>query len=356
MPKRTILVAGATGHQGQALIRSLLNANVNPSSTTDTDSSEFRILALTRNAQSPAAQHLLTKYTDRDVCLVQADLADVDSVRRVFAEEKEKGKGKEEGGVWGVFSVIAYPGLGVEADGAEMQGKNLASIALSFSVSLFVYSSAERAGEYDDDNRKLDGKAKVNIERHVKKLGEKGLRWTLVRPGFFMENYKGFIGSLTVAVFKAGLREGETVPLVAVEDIGAVSAAAFRNPDKYAGQILAVVGDVATMAQQDEAHKAVTGYALPSVPWVLARAVLAMNKDTRELIEYFQRIHMARHTGLCPEVADQIAAAREAHPGMRTLRMWVEENLSLANGEGEKNGGKEGWNEISLVKLLMGRS
>ncbi|KAJ7057701.1 NAD(P)-binding protein [Mycena amicta] len=354
MPKRTILVAGATGHQGQALIRSLLNANVNPSSTSTTDS-DFRILALTRNAQSPAAQRLLTKYTKAhaDVCLVQADLADVDSVRRVFAEEKEKG------GVWGVFSVIAYPGLGVEADGAEIQGKNLASIALEFAVSLFVYSSAERAGEYDDDNRKLDGKAKVNIERHVKKLGEKGLRWTLVRPGFFMENYNGFIGSLTVAVFKAGLREGETVPLVAVEDIGAVSAAAFRNPDKYAGQILAVVGDVATMAQQDEAHKAVTGYALPSVPWVLARAVLAMNKDTRELIEYFQRIHMARHTGLCPEVADQIAAAREAHPGMRSLRMWVEENLA----NGEKNGGKEGekeekegWNEISLVKLLMGRS
>ncbi|KAF7297446.1 NmrA domain-containing protein [Mycena indigotica] len=347
MPRKTILVAGATGHQGSAVVRSLLSSP---------DATDFRILLLTRTAQSATAVRLVTAFSSvtSDVCLVQADMSDIDALRRVFVDEQRHGAG-----VWGVFSVVAYPGLGVSGDGAEKQGKNLADVALEFNVSTFIYSSAERAGEYYDDNMKLDGIAKVNIERHVKELGKKGLRWTLLRPGFFMENYEGFIGSLIVSVFKAGLQPTTTVPLVAVEDIGAVAAAVFRNPVKYQNQILAIIGEVSTMSEQDAAHKSVAGTTLPALHWSIAKATLALNKDTQELIQHLERLHMARQTGLCPEVADQVAMACEAHPGMRSLKMWVAEKKAGGTLMGEAQEvvePKEGWNEISILKLLTGRS
>ena len=56
----------------------------------------------------------------------------------------------------------------------------LADLSLEFGVSLFVYSSAERGGEIDDDNFVLDRLAKVRIERYIRQLGEKGLPWTCV--------------------------------------------------------------------------------------------------------------------------------------------------------------------------------
>lgn len=52
-------------------------------------------------------------------------------------------------------------------------------MAFEHGVSFFVYSTAERGGEAEDD---IHGKqeSKVAVERHVKALGEKGLTWTSV--------------------------------------------------------------------------------------------------------------------------------------------------------------------------------
>jgi hypothetical protein len=81
------------------------------------------------------------------------------------------------------------------------------------SVSVYIYSSAKRRGDQFDDEQVL---VKVNIERHVRQLGEKGLqlmdvcitlyiykgwlimqvsscRISILRPAFFMENYDGKI-------------------------------------------------------------------------------------------------------------------------------------------------------------------
>jgi hypothetical protein len=36
----------------------------------------------------------------------------------------------------------------------------------------------------------------------------------ILRPGFFMENYEGTIGSITVAVLKEGLKPSTTLQLI----------------------------------------------------------------------------------------------------------------------------------------------
>ena len=62
------------------------------------------------------------------------------------------------------------------ADGTIKQ--SLADIALEFGVLHFIFSSVERGGEGFDDHLTLDHAAKVRIERHIKTLTPRGLKWT----------------------------------------------------------------------------------------------------------------------------------------------------------------------------------
>lgn len=54
----------------------------------------------------------------------------------------------------------------------------LADLAFEYKVQSFIYSSAVRAGPKYENELKLSGLAKRNIERHCMALGEKGLPWT----------------------------------------------------------------------------------------------------------------------------------------------------------------------------------
>lgn len=112
---RTILVVGATGKQGRAFIDSALSS-----------STDVHILALTRNTASPSAKPLVSASRDSDrIKVVQADLDKPDTVRKVFEDAKGAKSENEEGvnGIWGVFVVLAFPGLGADASGEEKQGK-----------------------------------------------------------------------------------------------------------------------------------------------------------------------------------------------------------------------------------------
>lgn len=115
---RNILVTGSTGKQGQALIHALLHPT--PSSTTAPSESvneqhTYHVYALTRKASSPSVRRL--SEDEREITVVEGDLDVPETMRKIFEDAKG------EGGIWGVFSVLAFPGLGVEADGEEKQGK-----------------------------------------------------------------------------------------------------------------------------------------------------------------------------------------------------------------------------------------
>ena len=83
---KTILVVGATGKQGRAVIDALLNSS---------DAQSFNILGLTRNPTSPVAQ----KLADKGVQIVQGDLNDVPAV---FKTAKEVAGGD----IWGLFVTL----------------------------------------------------------------------------------------------------------------------------------------------------------------------------------------------------------------------------------------------------------
>src|ERR687897_3680280 len=97
-PNNTILVTGATGKQGGALIKELAGKG-------------FRLRAMTRHPDGEAAQRLRAAGVE----VVAGDLDDAASLERALA------------GAWGVFAVQNTWEAGVE--GEEEQGKRLARVA-----------------------------------------------------------------------------------------------------------------------------------------------------------------------------------------------------------------------------------
>ncbi|KAF9254135.1 NAD(P)-binding protein [Marasmius fiardii PR-910] len=333
--KKIILVTGATGRQG----RSFINALTTPNSGSD---SHFHILALTRNAKRASAQSLASKH----VTVIEGDLDAPDSIRKIFESQRNEGHG-----IWGVFCVLAFPGLGVNADGEEKQGKTLADLSLEFGVSHYVFSSVERGGEGADDTMLDDRLAKIRIEKHVKELGKQGLTWTILRPGFFMENYEGTLGSITFGVLKAGLKPTTTIQLIAVDDIGRVAAAVLKDPSSFESQIVVPVGDTCTIAQQEKAHQEVTGKPMPYIPAFFARTLISINSTTKRLISDMERVHSARSSENAEgEYHAQLDRAKRAYPHMKSFEEWCRFREERRTSKREKD-----WNGVTLGKLLTGR-
>src|SRR5215469_7473978 len=147
---KTILVTGATGHQGGSSLRHLKERG-------------FTVRAVTRDPTKPAARSLTGARTE----IMRCDLNDATALARALE------------GVQGVHSVQdSAPGYESEVH----QGKSLADIANRLRINHFVYSSV---GSADRNTGIPHFESKAQIETHLRNTG---LRFTIFRPVFFMEN------------------------------------------------------------------------------------------------------------------------------------------------------------------------
>ncbi len=211
---KTIVVTGATGKQGGAVVRHLL----------DTD---FAIKAVSRSLQSPAAQ----KLRDMGVEVVQGDL------------DKPETLGPILEGAYGVFSVQNNWTSSVETE--ITQGKALADAAKAAGVEHFVYSSvggAERSTGIPHFDSKFE------IEQHIIELG---LPYTFVRPAYFIANLleKGQMGFISWGLMSWALKGGKTLQMVDVDDIGGFAAHCFVNAEDYFCKAIELAGDELTHDQ-----------------------------------------------------------------------------------------------------------
>jgi len=212
--KDIILVTGATGNQGGAIARQLLNDG-------------YRVRALTRNLQGDKAQALATLGAQ----LVQGDWDDPQSLERALD------------GCWGAYSVQSnQEGVALE----EEQGKRFAEIARSSGIFHFVYSSVGSAqrgtGVAHFDN-------KWRVEGEIRSLAFPS--YTILRPVFFMENFLSFW-------LKPGILEGKLrlplapqtgLQMIALEDIGKFGALAFKEHERMNGVEVDIAGDRRTMPE-----------------------------------------------------------------------------------------------------------
>ncbi|CAE6418289.1 unnamed protein product [Rhizoctonia solani] len=264
---KVVLVVGATGQQGHAVIRAL------------SQSEGFLCLALTRNLDSPKAQRL---KSFRNVKLVSADLGDIQQLRSVFEETKAS----VIGAIWGVFVALAFPGLGLSAEGEEKQGKNIAIVAQEFQVQSYIYSSF--IPPFTDDNPPppgLDRHCKMTIEKHLSSLD---FPWTIVRPGVFMENLSpGIIGRMTNATFQHCLPAECKIQFTAVDDIGRLSRVIFDNPLKFKRKTIDIAGDSLTSQELTQSFIRATGQEIPSAPGFVISAIHRLNPTAHDTVEEF---------------------------------------------------------------------
>ncbi|KAI3391190.1 hypothetical protein diail_7795, partial [Diaporthe ilicicola] len=337
--ERTVLVVGATGKQGRSAIKFLLQ----PDQPTSQDI-KFKILALTRDTSSTSARQLLERNEQHAsrISLVQGDLDKPDSIRKVFQDAASS----EGQGIWGVFVVLAYPGLGESGDGEIRQGKLLADLALASHVKVFVYSSSIQVGHSKDDAAGNSHRVKLEIEDYCRDLESKGLNWVIIRPGFFMENFDGFIGALAVSAMRAGLGKHTTISLIASEDIGKVAAGVLWQHDKYLRRTLALTSEAATMEEISASYKRATGRPIPAAPAVVGKALLKLNAAVQNVVKEMKRTHEWRKSEGEIELNSEIELARS----VCKLRTYYEYKFS----EKDHATTDQNWNKVSLLKLLTG--
>lgn len=200
MAAMRILVTGATGKQGGAVIKAL-----------QASSTPFEIVALTRNPDSPSAQKLGSQG-------VRTVKGDQDAPDDIFAAS---------GQVDGVFSVQTFTGRGQSVQSEERQGKALFDAAQKAGVKHFIYSSVERSGKFEP-TAVPHFASKHAIEKHIMD-NAKTTEWTILRPVAFMDN---IVKGLQTRIFFTGLEVylGREKPLqwIATEDIGKFAAIAFE--------------------------------------------------------------------------------------------------------------------------------
>ena len=210
---KTLLITGATGKQGGAVINALIAFPSTPPVT---------IFALTRNPASAAAKGLVAKSPT--VKLVTGDL---DRPTAIFATATTP--------IWGVFSVQIFRPGRAGAEREERQSKALIDAALENGVKHFVYSSVDRHGARSDSDA-TNVPQFATKHRSEKYLQEKAagtnMTWTILRPVAFMENFTpGFVGKVSAAMWKFAIPATKPLQLVATADISYFAVQAFLNSD-----------------------------------------------------------------------------------------------------------------------------
>jgi uncharacterized protein YbjT (DUF2867 family) len=208
--RKTILVTGATGHQGGAVFHHLRKSN------------KFSLRVLTRDPDKPAARALVGSGVD----VVRGDLEDTGSLGRALD------------GVDGVYSVQDWTG-GAEAE--VRQGNNLIDAARQQAISHFVYSSV---GAADEKTGIPHFESKFQIEEHLR---ASGLPHTIFRPVFFMENWFGSKDYIAQGILALPLSPETHLQMIAVDDIGSFVTAAFEKPGRWIGRTEQIAGDDLSM-------------------------------------------------------------------------------------------------------------
>ena len=202
-----VLVVGATGQQGGAVARCLLERG-------------HRVRALVRAPEAPAAREL-ERLGAR---LVPGNLEDPASLARALA------------GVDAVFGVTTpFEGVAVEAT----KGMALVDAAREAGVSHFVFTSACNA----DRNTGIPSfESKRRVEEH---LLRSGVPFTVVAPAYFLENLLTpfSLSGLRAGTFARWMPVERPVQYIAVEDIGRFCALAFERREPLLGRRIDLAGD-----------------------------------------------------------------------------------------------------------------
>ncbi|MEV0360145.1 NmrA family NAD(P)-binding protein [Nocardia sp. NPDC050697] len=279
----SVLVVGATGQQGGATARGLLAAGV-------------PVRALVRDPSAPAARALAAT----GAALVTGDLDDPPSLAAAVA------------GVRAVFLVppsVFGPG-GWDSAREAARGLAVVEAARRGGAEQIVFSGVARTPGHD--SRDLDGKTAIEDA-----VAGSGLRYTLLRPVRFMENYllRGFVvDGIVHGVNRHIFPADEPLFMIALADIAEFAVRALTEPARFHGQALQLAG------------------AAPPPRAAAAAITAAVGRPVR-----YHELTEAEADGIAPMIGDawravrrtggwraDLPALRALHPGLLDLESWLE--------------------------------
>jgi uncharacterized protein YbjT (DUF2867 family) len=217
-----ILITGASGQQGGAVARHLLKHG-------------RKVRAFTRN---PAKVEGIRN--------LGAEIAVGDLLDRTSLDAALKGIKK-------MFLVTTPYEAGVEVE--AKQGIVAVDAAQAAGIEHLVFSSVGSA------QRKTGiphFESKWKVEQHIQKLG---LKTTILRPVFFMENLGSpwFLPGIQSGTFSLPMASNRKLAMVTLENIGEYGAQAFLHPEKYLGTEIELAGDELTIPDALAMISAATG-------------------------------------------------------------------------------------------------
>ncbi|WP_371501396.1 NmrA/HSCARG family protein [Kitasatospora sp. NBC_00374] len=272
-----VAVAGATGAQGGAAARALLDQG-------------FRVRALTRTPDSAAAAALRA---------LGAEPAYADFENRGSLDLALKGAD--------ALFAMSTP-FGTDIDTEIRQGVALLEAAAG--VGHIVFTSAAHA---DRDTGIPHFESKRRIERRLRTLGTP---WTILGPAAFMDNYAGewSMGGLREGRFVLPMPADRPLTLIPAQDIGAFAALALARPQEFAGRRIDLASDELTCPEIARVMTGVCGRPIRFEPLPLAE-IEAYSADLAAMFRYFGEVGL--------EV--DVAGLRRDHPqvGWQSFADWA---------------------------------
>ena len=247
-----ILVTGATGTQGGAVARLLLERG-------------HAIRAVTRKPDSPAAQALAA----RGVEIAAGDLTD-----RAAMDAAVRG-------VDAVFSVGTPFEAGMAAE--TRQGITVADAAKAAGAFL-VYTSVANA---DRQTKIPHFDSKYEVEQHIRAIGAEA---TIIAPVYFMENVRFSKAQLAEGVYPSPLSPARPLAQIAAEDIAAAAVAVLEDRARHAGKRYDLGGDELTGEDTARILSEVTGRGVRYVQVPLDAIRQMMGEDMATMYEWFERV------------------------------------------------------------------
>ena len=277
---RTVLVTGATGRQGGAVIRHMLPKG-------------WKLRALTRNPDGHEAEALAR----RGIEVIGGDLEDPDSIARAAI------------GVYGIYSVQDFWAVGAKRE--VQQGKNVANAAKKADIRHCVYSSVGGA----ERNTKIPHwESKWEVENYIRQLG---LPATVIRPVSFMETY--YIDQVEIGILKGKLADpiggNKSYQTIATDDIGAFVALAFERPSEFIGKALEIAGSELTNVEAAKVFSRVLGKPVKFQRIPLPVVRLLLGKEFHAMFRWFNE------AGYQADIPGLRRAYPEIH--LHTLEEWL---------------------------------
>jgi len=242
--KKIIAVAGATGAQGGALVRAIL----------EDPEGGFAARALTRNPDSESAKALAAQGVE----VVAADIGDLESMERAYA------------GAYGAYCVTFF-WQDMSADNEMHQAETMAEAAKRAGLHHVIWSTLDDTRKWiplDDDRMPtLQDKYKVP---HFDAKGasdhfftDRGVPTTFLNTSFYWDNFihfgsgpkRGEDGKLRFVLPMGEKR----LPGIAVEDIGRVAYGIFKRGDEYIGKTVGIAGGMLSGAEMAAAMSKALG-------------------------------------------------------------------------------------------------